>query len=888
MLDNLRRFSRSTLLLFALAATAGAATWATAEERSSPEQPAETPSGLAAPATALADALDREVARAEHHLGQLDTFATELRSAGESEHARLEASRTRAAELAAELQLHSAGSADVSALYARINAELQLARPSLRDALDRTGLPLAVPTFEPRLDPAGLDVSAMENRVRLLGELRREIDSRRIALAADERELRWESVDGWGSITAYLNDLRIVAIEHLPAGRRRQVLGLSAEGIEQLRQEVGQLELSARLYRARELNQIGLLPGKLVDVFAVGSLTWTMLKFLAAVVLFLFVRRRGPRIRRAAYRFVDQGAATRAGRRRGAALVAVLEVVAPWGLFLGLIELLRWTLGPLARTPELDLPLRVATIYGLYRLAIDALFASTVRIAGRYKLSLDEGRTAHLLRSVRTMMRVLIAILVLLTFSELFVGHGFLYHLVVRFSWIFVLAAALLLLARWREVIADGYLKLGRTGRLAALVRHSRDRWYGVFVSAAAFVLLAGRALVLVGRDTAMGFDQTRRALAFIFRRRVEKRAEQGGYAEFHLDDLPQAVVEAFAEEPLSADMPKIDHFPGLDRLQQMIDPWLADEVGASFLLTGEKGMGKTSWLNRIDPGETPIGRVTLTHRLLSESRLVGTLSKELELSLDEGAGMIALHKTLLNGPKRMVTVDLGQNLFLSKVGGYDTFETFVSLVEATCGQVFWVCSISAFAWDHLAAVRPDLMVFRDRETLKAWSEEQIGEMLEARTTAAGIEVVYDDLLLETRPTPDSSRRRETAQQYMRLLWDTSDGNPRAALHYWLRSLVPDTAKRMRVRLFRAPTSVDLEPLGERARFLLAAIVVHENLSLSEAEIVTRYPRAVCRLQLERLVGDGILRRTNGRYRLTTHFHRAVVRFLKRSNLLSD
>ena len=58
--------------------------------------------------------------------------------------------------------------------------------------------------------------------------------------------------------------------------------------------------------------------------------------------------------------------------------------------------------------------------------------------------------------------------------------------------------------------------------------------------------------------------------------------------------------------------------------------------------------------------------------------------------------------------------------------------------------------------------------------------------------------------------------------------------------------------------------------------------------SLPEAAEVTRYPQGVCRLQLERMLDEGILRRTNGRFRLTTHWHRAVVRFLKRGNLLSD
>lgn len=885
-----RKWLFPTWLLFAWVAAAGAVpplppspAYPTGGMQLSPADPSpREPDSVPAASAALAAALDDEIRRVEQHAQALQRLALELKQARDAERRRLEAARGRVAEMAGQLQVWAAGSPEVNGLYDRIVGELLDARPALGAALDRARRPSELPVFEPRFEPEELDVPALADRLQRLRELRRRVDGEWQTLFVEEAALRRESVEGWGSITERLNALRIETIESLPATRRRQVLGINREGMTQIGREIEQLKLTARLYRWRQSGQIARLPERLLDVFAVGQATWKLLKVLAALLLFFFLRRRGALIRRGARRLLRQLLSTPEGQARGEMLVGLGEVLAPWGLFLVLIWALRWSIGPLALKPEFDLPLRVAALYGVYRLAIDSLFAGTLRAARRYRLSLDEGRTAEVLRSVRTMVRVVVGIVVLLIFSERLVGRGYLYSLVVRFAWVFVLGAALLLLVRWRVAIADAYLGLGRRGRLAALVRRSRDRWYGVFLSAAAFVLLAGRAAFQVGQDFAMGFDQTRRALAFLFRRRLEKHAEQGGYAEGNVAVLPPGVVEVFAESPITDGTPVIDHYPGLDRLLAMIDPWLEEETGASFLLTGEKGMGKTSWLGRVQSTAVPVERVTLNHRVLSESRLVGTLTRELELPLEDDAGMQALRKALLAGPKRIVVVDLGQNLFLGKVGGYDTFESFVSLVEATSTQIFWVCSISAFAWVHLAAVRPDLIVFRDREALFPWSEEQVGQMLQARTQAAGVEIVYDDLLR------DPARRLETAQQYTRLLWDYSDGNPRVALHYWLRSLVPDSERRLRVRLFRAPAASDLDDLSNRSRFLLAAIVVHENLTLHEAVLVTRYPMAVCRLQLERLHDDGILRRAQGRYRLTTHWHRAAVRFLRRGNLLSD
>lgn len=844
-----------------------------------------------APPSALEQALDSEISRIEAHGRALDRAALELRQADETEQSRYEAQSARAAELDGQLRISEKGSAAVFELYRATVDELKRVRPALRSALDRLRHATSVPSFEPGFESAGLDLPALQQRRERLQALQRETRSKRMALSQEEEELRRASVERWGALTERLNALRIEAIAGLPDARRSHVLGIGREGIDQLRREVEQFVLSARLYLARRAMFVDRLPGRVRDVFALGTATWTVFKLLLSIVVYTSLRRRGARIRSAAYRWLREAAGTARGRRRGELLVQLAEAIAPWGSFLLFIVAVRWSLADAVLRPQIEPVLAIATLFGFYRLAIDVLFAVSLRVARRYRLILDARATSDVLRSVRTMMRVLFGILVLLTISEGAVGRGYLYHLIARFAWTLVVAAAILLLARWRRPIADAYLAREEGGRLAALVKHSRDRWYGVFVGGAAFVLLAGRASLEVGRDFALGFEQTRRALAFMFRRRVEKRAEQSGYADGNVEELPASVVEAFAESPVQETTPAIDDYPGLDRLDAMIAPWLERDIGSSFLLTGEKGMGKTSWLGqlgRFESDSVPFHYICPDGRLLSEARLVACLAEGLELALEPGAGMRALREALVAGPKRIVAFDHGQNLFLGKVGGYDSFERFVSLVEATCDRIFWVCSISAFAWDHLRAVRPDLVVFRDHQALEPWPEEKLGKMLRKRTAAAGIRVSYDDLLLDIRVRRDPSRQMETAEQYTRLLWDYSDGNPRAALHFWLRSLVPVDERNFRVRLFRAPTVADLDGLGERSRFLLAAIVVHENLSLLEAAEVTRYPTATCRLLLQRFLDQGMLQRSHGQYRLTTHWHRTVVRFLKRGNLIAD
>jgi hypothetical protein len=202
---------------------------------------------------------------------------------------------------------------------------------------------------------------------------------------------------------------------------------------------------------------------------------------------------------------------------------------------------------------------------------------------------------------------------------------------------------------------------------------------------------------------------------------------------------------------------------------------------------------------------------------------------------------------------------------------------------------VFWLCSCNSHAWLHLEAVRPDLSLFQHRQALSRWSEEGIGELIQARLAASGVEVDYSELVLDRfDPVTVENRVVGAEEAFIRLLWDFSDGNPRAAMHFWLRSLEPVSESKVRVRLFRSPPAETLENTNEVARFILAAVVLHENLTIKETAAATGYPSKLCRMHLTRFLETDILVVEKGRYRVSTFWHRTLVRFLSRKNLLAD
>jgi hypothetical protein len=258
-----------------------------------------------------------------------------------------------------------------------------------------------------------------------------------------------------------------------------------------------------------------------------------------------------------------------------------------------------------------------------------------------------------------------------------------------------------------------------------------------------------------------------------------------------------------------------------------------------------------------------------------------------LQVAVDPEDSLYSLGSALTEGPRRVVVLDRAQHLFLADVGGYGAFAGFARLVNRTCRHVFWLCSMNAYAWRHLVAVRPDAAVFRSSTHLSGWSEDKIRELIRTRCAASGARFNFADLVVDgLEGVSTQARLIESEEGYTRLLWDYSDGNLRAALHAFLRSLDPERGGRVRVRLFRTPDVDRLEAGGANGLFVLAAVVTHESISFDHLVEVTRLERPECFIHLDRLVEIGAVVCENSSYRVSTTWHRAAVRLLRRRNLL--
>ena len=808
-------------------------------------------------------------------------FAHEREQLARQDHEHIELAN----EVRSALESATFSPSQADELYRRVVAALTVVRTDFAGALDRISSPTSYQPHQLRLDP-GAEVYRRfpGERGRLAASLR-QMEREGLALGEEESSLRWESTEVLAAALAQLNDSRYDLLPRLSTEERERVLGLGATGQAQLRREVRNLQLVARWQLVRLPRTLGEILGETGDILARSSSRWVVIQLVFVVLCIILVFTRRQRlwaVLRSAVERQFEGS-----RSRGLAdwWLALLGAVGLPLTMLVLVWLAFWLLGKVTDSRGLSLFRAIFLAYAWYRLIVAATHHFFVSAASTAHRVVSERTSAKIFRTVQVLGLTVLLIFVFLVSSAHLVGRGYLYTLVVEFAWVGVFPIGYFLIRYWRNEIFDVYLGVFHEGLLSTQITKQRESALGVLLLVPAFLLLSARAIVIYTRESAMRFDRTRRALAYLFRRRLQKQGAALAATEVQYGDLPEALTTAFRSFSVPAEA-LVDHFPHLDETLASIEAWRAGGEGTSIALVGERGLGKTTWIQQLSSCcKEELACNTLEETLVTEPAVCVAICRALEL--EEVETVDELVAAINDGPRRLIVLDHCQNLMLRSVGGMRGLIAFTHVMLRTMHRTFWICSFSRYAWEHVEFALRDIDAFNRIYLLQAWSEGDLAQLIERRMSSCGLEARFEDLVVgrESGPAFEDELRR-TRERYYRLLWDSTDGVPRAAMLCWIRSLVVDADGELRVRLFESPDPNDLERLHDQARFVLLAVVSQENLSVEEAVRVLAFPRARCQALLEMLLSQGYLKRRGDQYRVSMKWGPAVVRYLRRKHLL--
>ena len=780
-----------------------------------------------------------------------------------------------------------ASQAEADALLSEFTGDFVRAQGAFDRALDALNAP---PSFDTELEPPALE--SVEGYGEARERLRAEYAAVRLEqahLVEEEQAFRLKHARELAAELWTLLDARDGLLGLASPERRRAIRGWTREAASMAALEMRHLSHGARWYPTWQLYRFKASDDSFEALVQFGSLSWTALKLLALVLaFFFFVRRRQGTVAQ-----LNDLTAQRPRSALSLALRWLGRTLGPLSTELAFVAftlLLRHQVFSGARLAEVDVATELLVAIAWYRFAL----ALAIRIArGDRRTAAELARRIE--RLIRRLGRLAIVIVVGRMILQRAVGRGALHALFTDGAMLVVVGTAISVLHAWRGDIAAAYLRLQPDGALPRWVRETSERRIGLAVVLLAFFVVAGAAFGRWLRSIVLGFEQTRRALAYVFRLRLERQAEERGYAPEDVHALPDALRSACAGTPDDTPVLPAEHLgPVIER----VAAWHAGGMPRAMALVGDEGVGKTTWLRMLGEGveqQCPeLAQIVLRWepRITSAQDLLVALAAALHIELEPAATpeltLERLADAIHAAPRRLVLCDGCEHLLLRAMGGFGALRAFIDVVGRTSDHLFWVCSFHGPAWRLVESVVRGRDAFGDVVRLEGWSERRLGNLIEVRTAAGGVQVDFGAIRGAALDGPETlGESLDVSERFYRLLWDHADGNPRVALHVWLRSLAPSsTPGTLEVRLFRAPGADALERLADLSRFCLAAVVTHRSITAAELARCLGEPYAACDATLRRMAVDGVLRERAGRYRVAVRWQPAVERFLRRKHLM--
>lgn len=541
-------------------------------------------------------------------------------------------------------------------------------------------------------------------------------------------------------------------------------------------------------------------------------------------------------------------------------------------LFVLAVEAIGWVTVPSERGPELVVAQVLARWFGVYWLLQRVLVGTVLGLARRNRRRITVPIEQAIERSVVTSTRGLVGAGFILNLTQRLLGGGYLATTIRVLVVAWLVLMALRLVNRWRTAIADAYLDAYPQGRFAKSIEQSKNRWTGFVVLLGTFVVVALRSIYTLAKDALLQIEQIRRALAFLFRVRLERLRDEAA-SEAPVEDLPMRIRATFTTRPLDDSRLRVDRFPHVDDVEALLEACRKKRGVGSVLVSGRPGYGKTTWLHRLEEVlEGSAIWLSLAHDPESDLHqemldyLYGRRDKPPVLNCDVLL-LDDLHRILARRP-----------------GGLMPYERLVAWMESTEGRPVFVASIHEPFRKYLDAALPHRVPFRREWSLGPWTEDDIRRLIMARAAMSGVVHEFDQLV---RDGSSEEAMARSGEAYTRLIWDYADGSPRVALHCWTQSLVPVGGKRVRVRLFRSPSTELLEQIPQSALWLYGAMMLHDGLRPDDAGPILRWPTGRCESVFRWGMENEVLCKDDqARFRPQVAWELPLLRHLRRYNVL--
>ncbi|MDH3729077.1 MAG: ATP-binding protein, partial [Myxococcales bacterium] len=631
---------------------------------------------------------------------------------------------------------------EADGLYKMLTKDLSDARRNLGLALDAVrSEPSGVP-MPPEVDPDPIPADIDDGTIR---ELRSELTSSALKLQAAETQLRWDRAAGLRDVVVIMNQSRLRLFDMLSESRRDSLEGFGAEGVAQVKRELKQIILETRFHllslpreAARQYHQLRSAPGP--------AFTGLFQLALLLVIFQWWRKRANSTLEQMRRTWLQKRPQTQLTRGVAAIIWYLRRVRKPleWLVFFALLVWLIGRAGQMAGTKYFE----IIILWLLTGAFVVELIDAT---ASRQGFS-SESSAKLRFRSLRMVGVSVVTVGLILSLTVATVGKGAIYAWVISTFWFLAIPVVLVLVFWWKDTIFER-AQSRESSRLLQWVA-TQDEGVLKYPAAAiggAYLLIEGIAAFFVRRVGELA--PLRRFFAYLFRRGVEK-STSATPPEYGTEPIPAEAYDALAPRP--ADTPELVTSYMSDRIHAMRSLVRSDNH-AIVAVVGERGLGKTTFLNRVTNGVEPDGLCFVQCQPGGFSMLLREFARVLELPESATEGEIIA--SLRERAPGVICVDDAQRLVRPLIGGLEDIDHLIRFTRLVSPNTSWLIAIGVPAWQYLRRARGDRAAFDQIIELDPWEEAQIATLVEQRTAAAGIVPDFERLVVprqvQTSPVSD-------------------------------------------------------------------------------------------------------------------------------------
>ncbi|MGF1720949.1 ATP-binding protein [Vibrio kyushuensis] len=473
---------------------------------------------------------------------------------------------------------------------------------------------------------------------------------------------------------------------------------------------------------------------------------------------------------------------------------------------------------------------------------------------------------------------------VILQISLRTLGEATIYHWIYSALFFWFILVTLSVLRLWRpHVFSIVIRQTDKPVWLNWAIKHKDTLALGMLATAIAIVWITIHTLqhrIVSALSQYTFFSQ---ALAYLFKIEVAKQA--------HNSDSQTSLVRIKGEQTFKYVLPGNNDstlIPYAQSELKILSKYLLSDSPAICVVSGERGVGVTTLLNSVLHRAKNAEPLYLNCPYSGYKELLELLA--LSLGLDETATEIQILAFLRKSDTTyLIAVDNAQRLVKPMVGGLTGLIRLTNLLRRSKKNHRVVMAIEKSSWRFVDRARGERLLFDWVSFMPRWNELQIQQLLDSRINQ-DIEhpLSFDGLVVPKQWDQEDITEEERAKKgFYRILWHYSDGNPTVALRFFRLSLNRDKeTDQVKVRLFNAPQSLELESMPKPMLAVIRSIVQLEVASPEELSECTQLSIAEVIGTLRYFQSRGFIEWSEDKARVSDHWFRHITNVLDRQHLL--